>query len=362
MNRLPATIRASVHEDAIGRVTRFFNATTLETLNELFQNARRAGATRVDVRIAGGVVTVTDDGAGIADPAALLAFGRTGWNAETTRSEDPAGMGVYALARRPRVIVRSRRRPEQDTAPSTGWQIQLTPKHFLGKKEATVETTADRSSWHGTAISFEDDKAHEADVKTAARYFPLPVTCNGADVQRSSFLIDSLYTEEWNGIRIGVSAVGHEPLRREMNFHGILVENVRLPSVASLETCWHTRADVVDCPRLELVLPARREVVQTPFLDELHTACRRTIYRGMLAVDPEIDVPAAVRAEALELGVRLPVAKPLLRPWRPACADEYSGGPTHSTAHAWHQTPSSSTAISSPATSRRSGAPRPAPA
>ena len=56
MNRLPATIRASVHEDAIGRVTRFFNATTLETLNELFQNARRAGATRVDVRIAGGVV------------------------------------------------------------------------------------------------------------------------------------------------------------------------------------------------------------------------------------------------------------------------------------------------------------------
>lgn len=333
MNRLPATIRASVHEDAIGRVTRFFNATTLETLNELFQNARRAGATRVDVRIAGGVVTVTDDGAGIADPAALLAFGRTGWNAETTRSEDPAGMGVYALARRPRVSVRSRRRSEKDTTPSPGWQVQLTPEHFLGKQEATVETTADRSSWHGTAISFEDDKAHEADVKTAARYFPLPVTCNGAEVRRFSFLIDSLYTEEWNGIRIGVSAVGHEPLRREMNFHGILVENARLPSVASLETCWHTRADVVDCPRLKLVLPARRDVVRTPFLDELHTACRRIIYRGMLAVDPEIDVPAAVRAEALELGVRLPVAKPLLRPWRPACADEYSrrSDPQHRT-------------------------------
>ena len=75
---LPATIRATVHEDAIGRVTRFFNATVTETLNELFQNARRSGATRIEVCIEDGRVSVADDGAGIADPAALLAFGRSG--------------------------------------------------------------------------------------------------------------------------------------------------------------------------------------------------------------------------------------------------------------------------------------------
>ena len=208
----PRTIRARVHEDAIGRVTRFFNATTVETLNELFQNARRAGATRIDVRIADGAVT--DDGGGITDPAALLAFGQSRWNTKAAQREDPAGMGVYALARRPHVSIRSRPRPTSPDATATpGWQVRLPPAHFLGKEHVILDTTDGDRMPIGTEVTFEDDKAHPADVKTAARYFPLPVACNGEDVERLDFLHDTLHTEERRGIRIGAYAARHSPGR-----------------------------------------------------------------------------------------------------------------------------------------------------
>ena len=325
---LPKTIRARVHEDAIGRVTRFFNATTTETLNELFQNARRAGATRIDLRIADGEVTVTDDGGGIADPAALLAFGQTAWSAGTARREDPAGMGVYALARCPQVTIRSRRRPAGDEPTAPGWQVRLTPAHFLGKETAAVETVADDRMLFGTSVTFEDAKACGGNAERAARYFPLPVTCKGEELPRQDFLRDAVYTEEWRGIRIGVYAVrdyhhGHG-FPPKLNFHGILIDELHLPMTASLDTHWRVKVDVIDCPQLELVLPARKEVVETPFVDQLRTACRRAAYRAMLARDPEIDVAASVRADALAHGVELPVASRRLQPWKPAYADEHS--------------------------------------
>ncbi|MCY4114876.1 MAG: ATP-binding protein, partial [Chloroflexi bacterium] len=202
---LPATIRARVHEDAISRVTRFFNATTVETLNELFQNARRAGATKVDVTIADGEVRVVDNGRGIADPAALLAFGRTDWDAETARREDPAGMGVYSLARRAKVTIRSRPRPA-DGKQLPAWQVHLTPEHFLGHRIAPVEVIDAGSVAFGTEIVFDDDKANPDNVNSAARYFPLPVTCDSNSVERISFLHGAVHVEEWRGLRLGVHA------------------------------------------------------------------------------------------------------------------------------------------------------------
>ena len=77
-------------------------ATTTESLNELFQNASRANATRVDVSIRvdvsfnDGLVTVTDDGEGIPDPEDILAFGHSGWDDTTVQREDP-GSFDYCL-------------------------------------------------------------------------------------------------------------------------------------------------------------------------------------------------------------------------------------------------------------------------
>ena len=106
----PQSIHATIHQDAINEVAGFFNATTEDILNELLQNARRSGATEVEITTQEDQVTVTDNGVGISDPAAILAFGHTGWENKTAQSEHAAGMGFYALARSEQVRVRSKPR------------------------------------------------------------------------------------------------------------------------------------------------------------------------------------------------------------------------------------------------------------
>ena len=183
----------------------------------------------------------------------------------------------------------------------------------------------DDSLAFGTEIVFEDDKANSGNVDCAAQHFPLPVTCNGKDVDRRDFLHDAVHVEQWRGIRLGVRSAGYHPGRRpELNFHGILIEDVRLPVICSMESHWHVKADVVDCAELELVLPARKSVVETPFVEQLRTACRTAVYRAMLKCDEQISVPADVRADALAHGVQLPVARAELAPWRPTYSNEYS--------------------------------------
>lgn len=319
-NQLPKTIHARVHEDAITRVTRFFDATTAETLNELFQNARRANASHVDVTIAGGEIAVADDGHGISHPAAVLAFGQSRWSGAAARREDPAGMGVYALARRARVTIRSRPRPTNGTR-LPAWQVHLTPEHFLGQKAASIEVISDESMPYGTEVVFDDDETDNSNiskVKWCGQYFPLPVSCNGQKLDRMDFLHDAIHIEEWRGIRLGVRAQQYPPGRRfELNFHGLLIENVQLPAIDSMNANWNVKADVIDCNELELVLPARKTIIETPFTEELRNTCRGAIYRGMLQMDPRIDVPASVHADALTHDVKLPIAKAQLAPWKP---------------------------------------------
>ncbi len=106
----PFIFTARVADDAIARVSRLFNATLDDIFAELFQNARRAGATRIAVsRIdypdMGDVICVIDDGPGVDRPEDLFTLGYSAWAQETQNREDAAGMGFFALAgRRVRII------------------------------------------------------------------------------------------------------------------------------------------------------------------------------------------------------------------------------------------------------------------
>ena len=178
---VPATIRARVHEGAIDRVTRFFDAGLAQAFTELIQNSRRSGATRVavtteaieqDQASAAIRVTVGDDGDGIADPSVLLSFGESGWDQDTAQREDPAGMGVYALSKRGCTISSRARGPVLDLAP--GWRVALTPDCFLGKEDAAV-VEGDAPWPHGTAISFtahECQSAFNIDPQSACKIDP----------------------------------------------------------------------------------------------------------------------------------------------------------------------------------------------
>lgn len=101
---LPATIRSAVSPDAIRLASRLFSGDSRDCLHEMFQNARRAGATCIAVDLTEqdgrSLLHIRDDGCGIDDPAALLMLGHSGWGADIARSEDPAGMGMFSLAGR----------------------------------------------------------------------------------------------------------------------------------------------------------------------------------------------------------------------------------------------------------------------
>ena len=330
-SHFPASIRARVHDGAIDRVTRFFNATLADAFVELIQNARRAGATRLQVvtdavpeaEASGGIrVTVTDNGDGIANPAVLLSFGESGWDEDTARREDPAGIGVYALSKRGCTVSSRVRGPLLDLAP--GWRVALTPDCFLGKEEAAV--VAANAPWpHGTSISFMSEQTPEAikaAVDGAARHCPLSITFNGETTDRRAFLDGAVHVETWRGLAFGVfknRLTGfHTP---DLNFHGLTLA-VRLPTVGCIEGgTWSVRADIRSCPELELVLPARKEAVETPFLDEMREAARLAIYRAMAVADPAPRIAWTDRKKAADTGIEMPEPPAELRPWRPGTAD-----------------------------------------
>ena len=327
-SRLPATIRARVHCGAIDRVSRFFNASVADAAAELIQNSRRSGATRLDVATedvpeGGTVVTVTDDGFGITDPAVLLSFGESGWDAATAKREDPAGMGVYALSTRGCTI--SSRPATAGIAPMPGWRVELAPACFLGKQEARIVACEDAPLPSGTAISFRADESREgirAAFAAAARYCPLAVTVNGEVVERRAFLDGAVHVERWQGLAFGVFDSRFAGFNdSDLNFHGLTI-SVRLPTVDTIDGgTWSVLGDVDACPELELVLPARREAVQTPFLDEMRKAARTAIYRAMRRADRTPTLAYNHFTAAREAGIDMPIAPAVLRPWRPGIAD-----------------------------------------
>ena len=339
-----ATIRARVHEGALKRVTRFFASTLTDAFIEALQNARRSGATRVRVTVgtatghpgngAAGpsetrlTVTVTDDGAGIEDPAVLLSFGENGWTDDIVAREDAAGMGILSLAQRGCRIASRTRTP--DGHASHGWSVALEPEHFTGRSDAQVcrDDTAPHPS--GTAVQFhatESAEAIHAAIANAARHYPLPVVLEGVPgtepvtLERRAFLDGTVHAEGWNGLVLGVFRDrwrgSFEP---DLNFFGLILP-VRLPTVETVHGgIWSVRADVRDCPGLELVLPARKEAVENSFLAGMRDAARLAIYRAM-AEGPDPRPAFADWTRAREAGIELAPPPRVLRPWRPGIAD-----------------------------------------
>ncbi len=344
MNR---TIRARIHESAVKRVTRIYAATLADIFAETLQNSRRAGATRVGVSVAAPVarqgeiaagtgetpltVTVSDDGAGIADPAVLLSFGQNGWDDALVRREDAAGFGFASLARRGCAVSTRPHSPSGEILP--GWRVALSPGHFLGEADAEVLADEEAPYPRGTAISFQATEAIAAirnAAENAARHYPLPVvfedrteddTAGPEELPRRAFLDGAVHAEPWRGLVFGVFRNRHTGYRDpDLNFFGLTLP-VGLPTVETVHgATWSVLADVNDCPDLELVLPARKEAVENAFLEEMREAARLAIYRAM-AADPSPRPAFEDWTRAREAGIGIAPPPPVLSPWRPGTAD-----------------------------------------
>lgn len=268
-------LRARVSPEAISKVTRIFNGTLDDIFNELFQNARRAGASSIAVTAEHScdacLITVSDDGAGIADPADLVSLGQSDWSDECRAREDPAGMGFFSLAGLDTVV--------RSSSAAGGFAIGLEGDAWTGEADIDV------LPWdgpRGTTIAFrfpaQPDGKLERCVEAAARFLPVPVTYNGKELARADFLADAHKVIERAGFRIGVFRDRHSPNMATLNFHGVTLKHA-FPVVKEVHhTQWSVQVDVIDAPELALVLPARKEIYRNAALDRLAALCREVIY------------------------------------------------------------------------------------
>ena len=333
------TIRARIHDSAIRRVTRIYASTLSDVMTEALQNSRRADATRVRIAVgplaepssgeARSTVTIVDDGSGIADPTVLLSFGENGWSDDLVRREDAAGFGFASLSRRGCTVSSRPRSPDGSTMP--GWRVDLAPEHFLGDAEAEIHPDDGAPFPHGTSISFaatETAAAIRNAAENAARHYPLPVFFeespsarpDGEQLDRRAFLDGAVHAEPWRGLAFGVFRDRHRGYNDpDLNFHGLTLP-VRLPTVETVHGgTWSVRADIGDCPDLELVLPARKEAVENDFLKAMRNAARLAIYRA-LAASPDPRPAFEDWKRAREAGIDIAPPPTVLRPWRPATA------------------------------------------
>ena len=291
---LPDTIQATVHADAIKRVSQFFNATPVDMLREVFQNARRAGATRIDVTSQDGVIRIDDDGRGIADPAVLLAFGQSQWHER--EHEHPAGMGIYALANNTCTITSKTDLMER------GWRVTVEPDHYRGLAQAKV--TGDPAvTRRGTSISIRSEQDIGHAMQICAQFLPIAVWWNGTPVEQEQFrdTQGTVSVDEQADLSLIVRANpyfgGYRTYDKEkmstafetqINFHGhVISDHLQMPVVTGIHHYWNARIEVHDCPDLKLVLPARKEVVRTAFLDALRERVETAIYEAIDRCAPD---------------------------------------------------------------------------
>jgi hypothetical protein len=319
------TIKAQVNTKALLKnASSLFSGDFKDIATELLQNSRRAEASQVEITVDEDKITFKDNGTGIQDPSVVLNIATSNWDDEIVNSEHPAGMGVFSLAARKGVVIRS-----QD------WTCELTPESFSGLEEVSVIKT---EPIKGTSISFllndTELKAHYKgksvwyyDLESLVRYYPVNVNINGEKAKQSSFLHEGgkcFYVKEWRGLNIGVTK---NKSCGEINFYGLTILNSSLPSVYSRGNTgkYSVVIDVLNCPELQLVLPARKEVVINDFFDELLDECNCTIYEAIAQDRQGHYLSYEHYIEARRLGIDIYESKPLLREYSPYTSEEYAG-------------------------------------
>jgi len=321
-------LRATISPSILSKADRLFRNDDRGIFTELLQNARRAGANRVEVTIEPSPehdqatrVTFEDNGHGIEDFQKLLTLGDSNWNPEVLAIEDPAGMGFFSLC-------------HSTVEGSSGEKkTVLTREVFLGQVPA--EVVPSDAHVHGTRIVFTRptvSKAVEVALKDASEFNPLDVTLNGERLERHDFLEGALHREVIDGIEIGISTLFRWKFgwdRVDWNFHGSVIREpfglihgflARDDKGQWREEYLHVRFDVLEVGRVKLQLPDRRAIVQDSELVAFKKKVRTAVYRFLSTQEHHV-LSFEQWKEAQSLGVSIAEASPYLTTWHAQPAD-----------------------------------------
>ena len=179
-------IRVNIHEAGALRNQRYAFTDRFTLVSELLQNARRAGARRIEVRYDEPTqsLQVSDDGGGIQDFQALLSLHASGWSPALREAEQAFGVGfsqcLYS-ARRCRVT-------------SGAQQVDFDCAAALAQQP--IEVTNTDASLPGTCVHLQGVTLPDwqARIERLCVGFPVPVWLNGQELPRPLGL-DALDTQ-----------------------------------------------------------------------------------------------------------------------------------------------------------------------
>ena len=294
-------IRAEVGDNFFEIVDRLFDNTPQSVCVELIQNARRAGATRIDFNTEYDdegecVLTVKDNGSGIANMADLLRIRSSGWNDNIKRREDPAGMGFFCLCRMKNLRVRSRDLEVYmgDDAEALRGNVEVEVKH----SDTFIQGTELRFTWP-QLVGFELGMV----LEHVGMYAPIRVTFNDRTIQQKSFkpygVLDEFETDDMI-VYIHRQVCGNSV---KFNFHGLVVED----SINDMIDDLVFHVDVKETSQLQMVLPARNAIVSNQFYKDLTTEVRRRMFE-IVRAGGDHNLPHQQWLEAEGLGIELPPA------------------------------------------------------
>ena len=224
-------MRAGINPNALETIADLTARGFPDCLNVLLQNARRAGASRVDIQIGDGTVTVCDNGHGVLNQDALLEYGTSYWK-PAVRSERAPGIGLFALANN-NVSITTRTTPDAGGPNKRdAWSMTLTPATFRGEETARVQYGVDGPLPTGTQVRFDAQHVKAWFIEQAVRYFDMEVYLDGQPTPQEPFLKDPDQSADWKGVRIGLykGPPGVE-CPSQLSFHGS-VSRLSIPTGA----------------------------------------------------------------------------------------------------------------------------------
>lgn len=299
------TIQAMVNPRLLTKANRLFTGTQDGRIIEILQNARRAGATRVEIINHNGLVSVRDNGRGIDDFSRLLDLGGSGWEDGFEESEDPAGVGLFCLAPRD-VFIRSR-----------GSMARIQGDGWTG---IPVHVREDPEPIEGTLLQFKDEEWTMAVVERLAVFTGMQVLVDGQPCAQESFVAEGATHEPNLGCRIEVREYDklltwHRGVRRAhglgdnvlVNFHGQTISFDFHP--VSERGLWFL-VDLTGEPTgIRLMLPARTRLVENDAFKQLKAILELEAFR-YLERRGHHRLPYKEYLCARKLGIELPEATP----------------------------------------------------
>ena len=302
------TIRAKVSERLLTKASRLFIGSIDGRVIEILQNARRAGAAKVNINNEeDGYITITDNGKGIEDFQKLLDLGDSGWDEKLEAGEDPAGVGLFCLA------------PREVTICSGSRKVCITEMAWTGEP---VEVTENIEAVTGTILKFRDDKPWVfEDVEKHAVFCGMEVEVDGKNCQSLPFCTRESVLYKQPGCKIEITdniseyhkkwTCGLYGDRVLVNFHGQVVQIDWWP--AEKRRGMNILIDIADKTDIRLMLPARTLLVENTAFEKLKAVIEIEYYKYYQRQEKHtLCYKEYLRAK--QLGIELPEAEAQFQP------------------------------------------------